>query len=386
MGSDKINSANQRKLLFLTGTRADFGKLKSLIRFADDDDGFDCTVFVTGMHTLELYGQTTIEVQYENFNDVHIYYNQYQGEPMEQVLANTISGLSRFVHEHDPDMIIVHGDRIEALAGAIVGSLRNILVAHIEGGEISGTVDELIRHAVTKLSHIHFVANDESADRLRQLGEKEESIFTIGSPDIDIMASDDLPTIGESKKYYQVEHDAYVIALFHPVTTEVEKTVVHAHAFVDALIESGHKYLVVYPNNDEGSHDILRAYDRLDKLPEFRVLPSIRFEYFLTFLKHCRFFIGNSSTGIREAPFYSKPTVNVGTRQRNRSHNDSIINVGYAKEDILAGIAAAESMQNIKSRSSFGNGKSLQHFINALRCDETWRTPTQKQFMDITFS
>ncbi len=160
------------KILFLTGTRADFGKLKPLIQSVDATDAFDVAVFITGMHTLSRYGYTLDEVYRvlpehrlrDGTRSVYVYHNQVLGEPMERVLASTIEGLSRYVTEFRPNLIVVHGDRVEALAGAIVGALRNILVAHIEGGEVSGTVDELIRHAVTKMSHIHFVANDEPSD------------------------------------------------------------------------------------------------------------------------------------------------------------------------------------------------------------------------------
>src|SRR6266705_1787677 len=126
---------------------------------------------------------------------------------MDLVLANTVQGLGHFVREFPQDLIVVHGDRVETLAGAIVGALRNILVAHIEGGEVSGTVDELIRHAVSKLSHLHFVANTEFAERLVQMGENEDSVFVIGSPEIDIMLSENLPGLEEVRKHYEIPLD-----------------------------------------------------------------------------------------------------------------------------------------------------------------------------------
>jgi UDP-N-acetylglucosamine 2-epimerase (hydrolysing) len=139
---------------------------------------------------------------------------------MDLTLAKTIEGFSSYCKKINPDLIVIHGDRVETLAGAIVGSLNNILVAHIEGGELSGTVDELIRHSVTKLSHIHFVSNDEAAKRLLQMGEIKSSIFTIGSPDIDIMFSNDLPTLEEAKAYYEIPFKQFGVVMFHPVTTE----------------------------------------------------------------------------------------------------------------------------------------------------------------------
>src|SRR5262249_33469221 len=146
-------------------------------------------IFVTGMHTLESYGYTVDEVRKGGFEHVFVHVNQIIGEPMDLILANTVHGLSRYVHDSPPDMIVVHGDRVEALAGAIVGSLRNIRTVHIEGGEISGTIDGSIRHAISKLAHIHCVANNDAAGRLIQMGEDPRAIYVIGSPDIDIMIS-----------------------------------------------------------------------------------------------------------------------------------------------------------------------------------------------------
>lgn len=372
-----------RKLLFLTGTRADFGKMKPLIKAVDGAGDFDCSVFVTGMHTLDFYGMTLDEVRRCGFKNIHVYMNQFLNEPMDLVLANTIAGLSRFVHEDRPDMIIVHGDRIEAMAGAVVGALRNTLVGHIEGGELSGTVDELIRHAVSKLSHLHFVANQEAANRLRQLGEMEDSVFVIGSPDIDVMTSETLPAIGEVKRYYEIPFERYSIAIFHPVTTELDTLAASIRAFVSALIASGNQYVVVYPNNDEGTTIISEEYKRLAGNRNFRVFPSIRFEYFVSLLKNADCIVGNSSAGIREAPFYGLPTVNVGSRQARRYRHESIIDVPYDTEAILAGIARARGMDRFPPSRHFGEGDSVGRFMAVLRDDKVWQVSRQKQFNDL---
>ena len=195
---------NKRKIVFLTGTRADFGKLKPLMDKVEQSDLFECHIFITGMHTLEKYGSTYQEVMKCNYKNTLVYENQKNSNEQDIILANTINGFSDYVKNLKPDMIIVHGDRVEALGGAIVGSLNNILVSHIEGGEISGTVDELIRHAVSKLSHIHFVANSEAKERLLQMGEKQETLFTIGSPEIDVMRSSNLPSIYDTKERYEI--------------------------------------------------------------------------------------------------------------------------------------------------------------------------------------
>src|SRR6478672_3305977 len=167
------------------------------------------------MHLQKEYGYTLLEIERCNFRNVTTFENHTHETTMDLTLAKTIQGLSAYCKEVHPDLIVVHGDRVETLAGAIVGSLNNILVAHIEGGELSGTVDELIRHSVSKLSHIHFVSNDEAAKRLLQMGEIPSSIFTIGSPDVDIMFSDNLPDLETVKKYYQIDFGKFAIVMFH---------------------------------------------------------------------------------------------------------------------------------------------------------------------------
>lgn len=371
-----------RRILFLTGTRADYGKLKPLMQAVEASPQFDCRIFATGMHTLEKYGYTVDEVRAGGFEHVYVYANQILGEPMDLVLANTVLGLARHVHDSPPDMIVVHGDRVEALAGAIVGAMRNIHTGHIEGGELSGTVDELIRHSVTKLSHIHFVANEEAAGRLIQMGETREAINIIGSPDIDVMLSSDLPTLDTVKAHYAIGFNDYAIALFHPVTTELAQATQYAEAFAAALVESDTNFVVIYPNNDHGSGAILKAYERLQGQPRFRLLPSMRFEYFLALLKHARFIAGNSSASIREAPVYGVPTINVGTRQNNRFDYKSILNVGYGKADILDGIRKALAMGPQEPSCHFGDGRSRELFMAALESPALWATPKQKRFVD----
>ena len=280
-----------------------------------------------------------------------------------------------------PDLIVVHGDRVEALGGAIVGSLNNILVAHIEGGEISGTIDEIIRHAVSKMAHVHFVANDEAKKRLIQLGEKPESIWTIGSPDIDIMFSDNLPSLSEVRNYYDITAPTYGIFMYHPVTTEYGSLKEKIYIVVEALKESGWNFVVVYPNNDPGSEIILESLMPLQELPCFRLIPSLRFEYFLTLLKNARAIVGNSSAGIREAPAYCVPTVDIGERQKNRFNHHSIINVPENKEMILNALAHLPVVG--EPSFHFGEGNSAGLFIKCLQECDFWNTPVQKQFQDL---
>jgi UDP-N-acetylglucosamine 2-epimerase (hydrolysing) len=369
--------------VFLTGTRADFGKLKSLMSILQNHEAFEPHIFVTGMHMLERYGYTLIEVQKTGFKNIHTYKNHTHETTMDLTLAKTIEGFSAYINELQPDLIVIHGDRVEALAGAIVGSLNNILVAHIEGGELSGTIDELIRHATSKMSHIHFVANDLAKNRLIQMGELPASIYTIGSPDIDIMFSNTLPDISEVKTYYNIPYDDYAVAMFHPVTTEIETIEAYAKNFVTALIKSEKNYVVIYPNNDLGSEKILEAYKQFEGNTKFKIFPSLRFEYFLSLLKQAKFIIGNSSAGIREAPCYGVSSINIGTRQHNRASHSAINNVGYNSNDILESIRDLKTVK-IQDQSFYGNGDSSNEFLKSLSLESFWKINHQKQFKDIS--
>ena len=374
-----------KKILFLTGTRADFGKIKSLISILDNHQEFETFVFVTGMHLQKEYGYTLIEIERGNFKNVHAFENHTHETTMDLTLAKTIEGFSSYCKQINPDLIVIHGDRVETLAGAIVGSLNNILVAHIEGGELSGTVDELIRHSVTKLSHIHFVSNHEAAKRLTQMGEMKSSIFTIGSPDIDIMSSDDLPILEIVKNYYQIDFDQYAIVMFHPVTTEAKQMQQYASDFVESLLGFDENFVVIFPNNDLGSKHIIDAYQKINDNPKFRIFPSLRFEYFLVLLKNAKFIIGNSSAGIREAPYYGIPIINIGTRQQNRTLNADIINVDYQKKNIIKALHSVINHKISPVNNDFGKGNSAELFLNSLLTSDIWKINQQKQFNKVNF-
>ncbi|MEQ3689933.1 MAG: UDP-N-acetylglucosamine 2-epimerase [Flavobacterium sp.] len=372
-----------KKILFLTGTRADFGKIKSLLQILEEHPNFEPFVFVTGMHLQKEYGYTLLEVERCGFTNIHTFENHTHETTMDLTLAKTIEGLSSYVKKCNPDMIVIHGDRVEALAGAIVGSLNNILVAHIEGGEVSGTIDELIRHSTSKMSHVHFVSNAQAKKRLVQMGELKESIFTIGSPDVDIMFSSDLPDLETAKKYYEITFDKYAIVMFHPVTTEAAYMQEYANNFVEALLKGNHNYVVVFPNNDLGSRAVLMAYEKLKNNSRFRIFPSLRFEYFLTLLKKAQFIIGNSSAGIREAPYYGLPIINIGTRQQNRAVHADIINVDYTEKSISNALKIIDSHKVQKTNEDFGKGNSAQLFLKSLLSQDIWELNHQKQFRDI---
>lgn len=372
-----------KKILFITGTRADYAKVRPLMEEVERADGFECHIFVTGMHTLARYGSTFDEINKAGFRNVFLYMNQLadSSSAMDIVLGNTIQGLAHYLREFPPNLIVVHGDRIEALAGAVVGALNNVLVAHIEGGELSGTVDELIRHAVSKLSHIHFVANEEARNRLVQMGEVGESVFVTGSADVDVMLSGRVPALEEALARYDIPFTEFGLLLYHPVTTELALLRNNVRNVIAAVKASTWNFIVIYPNNDKGSDVILECIRDLESSPRFRVIPSVRFEFFLSMLKHAKAIVGNSSAGVREAPVYGVPTINIGTRQLNRFDYPSIIHVEECTSAILE--AMNHLPEEVPPTFHFGVGDSADRFMAALEDAELWNTPRQKQFRDL---
>ena len=376
--------APKKKIVFLTGTRADYGKIKSIMIAIEKSNLFELFVFITGMHMHAQYGETYREVIKDGYKNTFLYINQRagMGADMDMTLANTISGFSAYASEIEPNMIVVHGDRIEALAVTIVGAMKNMLVAHIEGGEVSGTIDESIRHAITKLAHIHFVANEESKKRILQLGEREDRVHVIGSPDIDIMQSPNLPSLDDAKLRYEIPFDNFYIGMFHPVTTSYEKMASYAKAFVDAIIASGKNFILIHPNNDIGREFIVEEFARLSDYAKCRTFLSIRFEYFLTLLKHSQCIVGNSSAGIREAPIYGVPSIDIGNRQQNRYRlGKSIFHCSYDSEEIYRAINNIPN-HRLETSSIFGTGQSTEQFMKIIQKDTLWTMSLQKYFID----
>lgn len=379
-----MKKSKKKRVLFITGTRADYGKIKSLMKKMEQTNMYDVFIYVSGMHLLVKYGSTYREVLKDGYKNVYVAFGQPHTDNMSYNLGGVLTSLSAYVDEIEPDMIIVHGDRIDALAGAITGALNNILVAHIEGGEISGTIDDSIRHAISKFAHLHFVCNEEAKKRIIQLGESEEHIYVIGSPDIDVMIGENLPGLQDVKNYYEIPFDEYGIFMYHPVTTELGLLKEHITTTIDALIESGRNYVVIYPNNDLGTEIIVDKISELEGMKQFRIFPSIRFEYFLTLLKNASIIIGNSSAGIRESGVYGVPAIDIGTRQNGRYDIQTLQNIQHVQEDFEAILLAIHKASDYKIQcQSFGKGNSTEQFVRILQEKDIWNCGIQKKFVDL---
>ena len=372
----------KKRILFVTSTRADYGKLKSIILRIQDDKKFVSKVFVTGMHNMKLYGSTVGELIYDKIKGIYFHKNQNKFSKMDEILINTIRGFSPILKKFKPDLVVIHGDRIEPLACALSSLLNNFLVAHIEGGEVSGTVDEMLRHAISKISQIHLVSNQIAKKRLIQMGENKKNIFIVGSPDVDVILSENLPSLKKVRKRYEIKFNKFAIAILHPVTTNIKNLERESKIFFKTLFETNINYIVIFPNNDHGSKIILNELLRYKNYKKFKIFPSIRFEYYLTLLKNSDFIIGNSSSGIMEAPYYGVSTINIGDRQKNRLKSTLIKNINFSEIKIKKSIKFVKN-RKISKRHFFGKGKSAKKILTLFKTNKIWKISNQKNFIDI---
>ncbi len=370
-----------RSLLFVTGTRADFGKLEPLATAARDA-GFRVGFWVTGMHLQDRYGLTKIEVHRVPGVEVFEFLNQRAGDPQDMVLAKTVLGFSDFLAEHRPDLVVVHGDRVEALAASLVAATNYVRSAHVEGGEVSGTIDELFRHCNTKLATHHFVSSDAAKARVMAMGEEAGAIHVIGSPELDVHDQPSGVTLDEVRARYAIPFDDYGIATFHPVTSEQATIGAQAAAFFNALEASGRNFVVILPNNDPGAEAIFEVIGRLPG-DRFRPIPSMRFAHFSELMRNAAVLVGNSSAGVREAPWLGLPSLDIGTRQTNRAAAPSV-----AFAEAADGAAIARFLHEAWGRrhprhEGFGAGRAADRFVAVLQGAAFWARPLQKAFRDL---
>ena len=372
----------KKKILFITATRADFGKIKSLINILKKSRKFSVYIVVTGMHMIKRFGETHREIDKFFKSNVIKFQNQSSGDNLESILNKTIEKFSKIVKKINPNLIVIHGDRVESLACSLVGSLNHILTAHIEGGEVSGTIDDTIRHAVTKLSHVHFVGNNKAKRRVINMGEKSNTVFNIGSPDMDILLSNTLPSIKFVKKRYGIKYKNYGILLWHPVTSTLSLLKNDTIKLVDFISKFNQNFVIIHPNNDPGNNIILDIYNKKLKSKKYKIFKSIRFEYFVTLLKYSKFIIGNSSAGIYEAPIFGVPTINIGNRQNKRLKSKQIkdINVNDLSLGKIETFIKEYKRTNIKY---YGTGNADKKFAKELSRNSFWKISRQKYYSDI---
>lgn len=367
-----------KKILFVTGTRADYSKLKLLAQVAQENKFF-VSFYVTGMHVLNRYGLTKVEVQNDNYDEIDEFINQNPNDKQSHIIGKTICSFTDFLQERSPDLVIVHGDRPEAFACAISAATNYYKLLHVEGGEISGTIDESFRHAISKLASIHCVSSKTAISRLIKMGEDPKNIFNIGSPELALHLKTNIQDIEKVKIRYEIDFKDYGIVIFHPVTSEIDTIGKQSKQLFKILIRSKKNFVLILPNNDPGVDSINQVIEKLPK-SRFRILPSMRFEFFSVLMKNCGAFIGNSSTGVREAPFLGVPSLNIGSRQHKRAISKSITNAESNDIERIENFLKKEWQKRYKPSSEFGLGNTKNKFKKLLLSKEIWSKPDQKFF------
>ena len=373
------------KVAFFTASRADYGKIKPVIIEAKKKK-IKFTIFATGSHLINEYGKTINQIL-RDFGKKKIisFSNQKFGDNHQLIFNKTVTAFTKVLKEKNFDCFFIHGDRIETLAAASVLTFSKIKIAHIEGGELSGTVDEMIRHSVSKLSHIHFVTNKAAKKVLINSGENKKNIFITGSPDIDFLKKSYRPNIFEVKQKYGINFENYAISFLHPVTTNTKKKNKKNAEIYFKTIGCIKKFKIIQfiPNNDDHSLIILKTMKKmLSKKKNVKILNSMRFEYYLTLLENCKFIIGNSSSAIMEAPYFNVPAINVGERQTNRFGIKDVINASFNKKSIHKAINNIKKKKFVYKRI-FGNGNSAKKIIRTIKTYKFKKLQIQKFYKNL---
>ena len=382
-----IQNNRKRKILCITGTRADYPRVKSVLKEITNCDSIELSVVVTGSHLLEDYGYSVQEIIDDGLvidKMVPMFNGNYDTpHGMVKAVAKCTEGIADVLVEINPDLVLLTVDRVETLAAAVAVSLMNFPIAHIQGGEVTGTIDESIRHAVTKLSHIHFPATKDAANRIIKMGEDPQMVFEVGCPYIDVINNTYFKSKDYlSKKYKFNANKKIIIFTQHPVTTEYGQSFDQVKITIDVLRNMNNcQVLAFYSNTDAGGKQIV---NELKKQSDFNLIPNMDSSDFLGLMNCADVMVGNSSAGIREAPSFCLPAVNIGSRQQGRLRAQNVIDVDHSKTEITKAINKAlydknfiASLKNITN--PYGDGKSALRIVKILKKIELTTNIIQKK-------
>lgn len=341
----------------LTGTRADYPRVKSVLD--ELDSRLELKLIVTGTHLLKKFGHTVDEIEFPIAAKVEMYYDD-SPYGMAKAFARCSDGVADALKKIKPDILLLTSDRVETLAAASASALMNIPIAHIQGGEVSGTIDESMRHAVTKLAHIHFPATKIAGKRIVKMGEEPKNVHVVGCPYLDIIRTLDYKTKEELSIEYGF-NKSYIVFIQHPVTTEYGQAAEQIRISLEALDWLGVEVIAIYPNADAGGCEIMSA------MKNIHAFPNIDYRDFLSLLKHADVLVGNSSAGIREAPSFQLPVVNIGTRQNGRLRAKNVIDVPHDVGKIIEAIQIARHEKYFgKIINPYGDGYSAKRIVDIL--------------------
>ena len=363
------------KIAVVTGTRAEYGILKPVLNAIVARPELELCLVVTGMHLSHEFGYTVREIEGDGFKiaaRVDMLLDSDTLEAMAESVGRGIIGVAQTWGQLKPDIILVLGDRVEPLAAAIASAYMNIPVAHIHGGDNPRAgLDEYARHAITKFAHIHFPATKKSAERIIKMGEDEWRVHVVGSPALDVILSEPFIPAEQLVKRFGLDLSRPLILLVqHPVTTQVDEAPQQMRETLEAIVEMACPTVLIYPNSDAGGRrmiEVIKEYKH-PFIKTFKSLP--RMEY-LSLMKMASVMMGNSSSGIVEAPSFALPFVNIGNRQEGRERGKNVIDVKHNKQEIVKAVERAltdkEFLAEVKKcQSPYGDGKASQRIAEIL--------------------
>ena len=376
----------KRKILIITERRADYSRFKPIINLIKKSKRLSYELIVTGSHLLKKHGFTIKEIKKDN---IKIHYqiknfiekkNINDGESMILALGKIFIEISKIIKKSKPDIILSGFDIGANFALTVAGAHLNIPVAHIQGGEVTGSIDESLRHAMSKFSNYHLVANNDAKKRLIKMGERRENIFNVGCPSIDALFLEKKIDPPDILKRFKIDvKKKFIIIIQHPVTSEDKHSGKQILETIEAVKKSLLPALFVLPNNDSGHFDIIKVI----KKSRIQWTETLSLSQYSTLLSYARILIGNSSSGIHEAASFKLPVINVGTRQNGRLKPKNIVNTDYNRNDIYNKIKFCMSnkkyLKIIKSlKNPYGDGKSSLKIIKILSKIDLTKS-TQKQ-------
>jgi UDP-hydrolysing UDP-N-acetyl-D-glucosamine 2-epimerase len=379
-----------KRICVVLTSRGNYGKMKSVIKLINKHDDLEICVIVGGSLLLDKYGRI-LESEYAD--DIPIDYRLnfvVEGENLLTMAKSAGLALIEFssaFQNLQPDVVIVIADRFECLPVAMAAAYMNIPVAHIEGGELSGSIDESIRHAITKLAHIHFPASQRAAKRIIRMGEKKASVFCVGSSSLDILreSSTDLATVREYQQSHGVGEPIalasrkFLLVIQHPVTTEYAQNYGNTQQTINAIDDLKMPTLWIWPNMDAGSDGTskaVREFREKRNPSHVQFLKSAPIEIFGPLLANAACIVGNSSTGIREAAYLGTPTVNIGSRQQGRERSANVVDVDYGSANIAKAIEKQLQNREYASDDLYGDGFAAEKIVDVLR---TYQFDAQKR-------
>jgi UDP-hydrolysing UDP-N-acetyl-D-glucosamine 2-epimerase len=369
-----------RKICVVITARPSYARIKTVLESIRSHPKLEMQLVVGASALLERYGSAIKVIQADGFTPNAVVHMVVEGENLVTTAKSTGLGVVELATIFDnlkPDVVITVADRYETIATAIAASYLNIPVAHVQGGELTGSIDEKVRHAVTKLSNLHFVANQKAAERVIRMGEDPSTVFVTGCPSVDLAArvlAEGQDGFSPFSRYGGVGHQfdpakGYVVVMHHPVTTEYEDSLAQINQTLKAIKDFAYPTFWFWPNVDAGSDKIskgIRHFRETNDVPFIYFFKNMSPEDFLRLLIGAKCLVGNSSVGIREASFLGIPTVNIGSRQGGRDRGPNVIDTGYAAADILEAIRVHFTNDRYPSTDLYGDGKAGQRISELL--------------------